>query len=605
MSRRSVSIAAERTAFYLLVVLVGLLVSRRLIDIEAPLSATILAIVIGTLLLGAQLLRPTDERSWAPSRSWVTPREATIAVAGLVVVGMVLRLYALGRPSFWFDEAITTNAAIGLLETGRPTFPSGFTYWRGITHTLLVAGSLAVFGISEWAARFPSVLAGIATIPVTYLFGRELGNRRIGLTAAVLVTFLTWEIAWSRQARMYQLLQLAYGIALLGLSRVDRTGLRDPVTLGLIAGGILGAAVTNRIGLILFPVAVGYLAVHQVTSRDRIVRHDWLIVAGVVVGAIALELIGPGPIDAAQTVLATEVDHLNRYRHVTESTLGPIYFLGLAGLGLTYRHWKHGVLLSLALVPPLWILIFHTHLFAMRYLYFAVPILAVIIGVTIEFVIEQTETLAQWTAAASNDTGRRLRGANARLPTVLTATALPVVLAAVVMAPGLTIVPQAGYALGPNAPQPDFAAAHAYVTANNQPGDALVAGWTAPALYYHGHVDYWLAHDLTSANRRWTNDDNVEIYAGATPIENATELRAVIDCHQRGWLVIDDIVHQKLNDDERAILSNLTAHDVEANGMYVYSWRSTGPCDADPATSSALEPLERSGERTTTNRWLA
>jgi hypothetical protein len=110
--------------------------------------------------------------------------------------------------------------------------------------------------------------------------------------------------------------------------------------------------------------------------------------------------------------------------------------------------------------------------------------------------------------------------------------------------------------------------------------DILVASWTAPALYYQGRVDYCLVHDLTSADRTWTTADGVEIYAGAIPVENATELRAVVDCNRRGWLGIDRIVHRKLTSDEHAVLANLTAHEVEADGMFVYSWDRSGRCPA-------------------------
>jgi hypothetical protein len=347
--------------------------------------------------------------------------------------------------------------------------------------------------------------------------------------------------------------------------------------------------------------------IHQLAARQRIERRDWVIVVAVVVAAVALELVGTGPIDAARTVLATQIDHLDRYRRVGESTLGPVYFLSLVGLGLTFRHWKHGLLLSLALVPPVWILTFHTPLFAMRYLYFAVPILAVAVGLVVEFAVEQTGHLRRWVESASGSVGRWRPAPRARRPVGALSTAIPVGLAVLLLLPSLTVVPAAGYELGPNAPQPDFASAYAYVDANDRPDDVLVAGWTAPALYYHGRVDYWLAHDLTSADRTWTTDDGVEVYAGAVPVENATELRAVVGCNPRGWLVIDGIVRRKLAADELAVLSNLTAHEVEADGMYVFSWRGDGDCpdEADGPSSASLGRLERPGERATASRWSA
>ena len=47
--------------------------------------------------------------------------------------------------------------------------------------------SFAVFGQNEFAARFPCALCGLLTILVTYLIGRELFNRRVGVISAVMV----------------------------------------------------------------------------------------------------------------------------------------------------------------------------------------------------------------------------------------------------------------------------------------------------------------------------------------------------------------------------------------------------------------------------------
>lgn len=590
-TRRLVSESAERVATYLLLVLVGFLVARTALEVQPPVNVEIFAAVVGVAFLGAQVIRPQNGGWSRASRTGLSARQATLIVAGLAVIGAGLRLYALGRPSFWFDEAITTNAAIGLLEHGRPMFPSGAVYWRGFPHTLLVAGSLAGFGVSEWAARLPSVLAGVATIPVVYWLGHEVGNRRVGLVAAGLVTLLTWEIAWGRQARMYQLLQLAYALALVGLARVDRTGLRDRVTLGLIGGGTLLGALAHRIGLVLFPVAVGYLALQLWYRGEGLDRRSVAVVAGVVLVAVGLELLGTGPLAVTRTVLATDINHVGRYQGVVRSTLPVVYLLAVVGLGLSFRYWPHGLLLALALFPPLWILLFHTELFATRYLYFAVPILAVSVALVLEVGIEQAGALARYLGSRSQRIDRGFGTIRTRVPTAVLATGLPAVVALLVVLPSLTLVPQAGYALGPNAPQPDFKTAHSYVDSHDQPNDVLVAGWTAPALYYHGSVDYWLVHDLTSAGDGWTTAEGREVYTGAEPLPNASALRRVIYCHPGGWIVFDRIVRRKLDDETVAVLSNLTVHETGASGMYVYSWARTGTCPGDPGeSSSARQP---------------
>lgn len=619
-SRRSIGESVELVATNLLFVLVVLLVLRQLVGLSLPFDPETFALVVAGSFVVAAVVRPSscsadgedDDVNW-------TSRTVVFVLLGLCTAGAVLRLYALGEASFWFDEAITTNAAIGFLEHGRPRFPSGVVYWRGFPHTILVAASMAVFGVSEWAARLPAVVFGVATIPVVYVLGRELGNRRVGLVAAVLVTFLTWEITWSRQARMYQQLQFFYALALVGLARIDRTGLVDARTLGLVGGGTILAAWTHKIGLVLVLVSIAYLATHLWRGGDGWVSdqlgrsqggrdpvgqngdgpdrrgHNWRrrgawgpIVVVVAIGAI-LELVGTGPVTVARTVLATDVVHFERYRAWVSAEFGILYYLALVGFGVSFRRIRRGLLLALAVVPPVWVLAFHTRLFATRYVYFAVPIAVVFVGLVVDVGVARTREIVRssvdWRSDA-NPFRRRLASLTRDdVPTVLTA-----VVVVLLVSPALTVVPQAGYAVGPNTPQSDFASAYEFVDANERPGDVLVAGWTAPALYYHGRVDYWLVHNLSGASRDWTAADGREVYSGATPVSRPSELRDVVDCTRRGWIVLDRVVTGRMDPDMRAVVTNLTAHETGADDVNVYSWRGTDQCP-----EAAIEPTDPAG----------
>src|SRR5437762_4537855 len=54
------------------------------------------------------------------------------------------------------------------------------TYWT-------VAASMLVFGRNEWAVRLPLALAGISGVWASYLWGRALGGRRVGLRSALIL----------------------------------------------------------------------------------------------------------------------------------------------------------------------------------------------------------------------------------------------------------------------------------------------------------------------------------------------------------------------------------------------------------------------------------
>src|SRR6266513_2983593 len=50
-----------------------------------------------------------------------------------------------------------------------------------------VAVSMSVFGPNEWAVRLPLALAGLSGVWMSYLFGRALGGRRVGLWSALIL----------------------------------------------------------------------------------------------------------------------------------------------------------------------------------------------------------------------------------------------------------------------------------------------------------------------------------------------------------------------------------------------------------------------------------
>ncbi|MDD4498692.1 MAG: glycosyltransferase family 39 protein, partial [Methanosarcinaceae archaeon] len=132
----------------------------------------------------------------------------------MLTIGFFLRIKDVGTPSLWFDESISSIAALAILEKGMPIFDSGFFYGRAILNTFFIATSFKIFGVNEFAGRLPSVFFGTLTIYLVYVIGSKWGNKRVGILAALLLAFSVWEIAWSRQARMYQQLQFFYILSL-------------------------------------------------------------------------------------------------------------------------------------------------------------------------------------------------------------------------------------------------------------------------------------------------------------------------------------------------------------------------------------------------------
>src|SRR5207247_1213703 len=80
------------------------------------------------------------------------------------------------------------------------------------------------FGLGEGGLRSLSALFGVATIPVAYLIGRELGSRGAGLITAALVAVNPMLIWYSQEARAYALLVLLTAVSFLFFLRFRRSG---------------------------------------------------------------------------------------------------------------------------------------------------------------------------------------------------------------------------------------------------------------------------------------------------------------------------------------------------------------------------------------------
>ncbi len=133
--------------------------------------------------------------------SFIEKNALKIAIA-FGVVALSIRLYRLGFLSLWVDEYMHALAAV------KGQFKHGEN--NGIILTWLDTIFAAIFGHNEFAMRFPVALLGAALVPAVYVLGNRIANKKVGLMAAVLVTFSLYFIFWSRVDRPYGLVGTFY-----------------------------------------------------------------------------------------------------------------------------------------------------------------------------------------------------------------------------------------------------------------------------------------------------------------------------------------------------------------------------------------------------------
>ncbi|MGD0863844.1 MAG: glycosyltransferase family 39 protein [Candidatus Limnocylindrales bacterium] len=140
----------------------------------------------------------------AEARSAATSRRviSVVGLAVLVVFAAALRGAFLGDQQLFRDEAtswyLASHSLGDMLRLGaQETFPP--------LYIALLKCWMAVFGDSEAAIRSLSVVAGIATVIVTWRWARDALGETEAWIAGIVVAFSPLLVGNSRDARMYSL----------------------------------------------------------------------------------------------------------------------------------------------------------------------------------------------------------------------------------------------------------------------------------------------------------------------------------------------------------------------------------------------------------------
>ncbi|MGH8287280.1 MAG: ArnT family glycosyltransferase [Steroidobacteraceae bacterium] len=168
-------------------------------------------------------------------------------LVAIVAIGGALRAWELGAVGLHGDEETMAMPTMHIVEHGSPILPSGMFYPRALAQLYLMAGSVLLFGESEWAFRLPSALCGTFLIVLAYFVGRRFLAPAWNLVFAATVAFLPALIVDSQSARMYIFLTASIAAMLVLVFRWERTGR---------LGALAGAFVALLVGLQFHSLAV-------------------------------------------------------------------------------------------------------------------------------------------------------------------------------------------------------------------------------------------------------------------------------------------------------------------------------------------------------------
>ncbi len=134
-------------------------------------------------------------------------------ILGIVfIVGLLLRIICLGSAPTGFtpDEASQGYTAFSLLKTGKDewgipwpiTSFRAFADYRAPLQTYLMIPSIAIFGLNEFAVRFPSAIFGSLAIILLFFLAKALfpKQEKVAIFASLFLAISPWHLQFSRMA---------------------------------------------------------------------------------------------------------------------------------------------------------------------------------------------------------------------------------------------------------------------------------------------------------------------------------------------------------------------------------------------------------------------
>lgn len=192
-------------------------------------------------------------------------------VLALTLLGVAVLFTNLGGPRLWDrDEPRNAGCALEMRDRGEwvvPWFNGELRVHKPILLYWLILNAYAMFGVSEFSARFWSATLAIGTVLLTYAIGQRLAGPRVGFWAGlILLTTLMFDVA-ARAATPDSVLIFCVTLALaafvLGEFPASTTGrewrrpLRMGTALGMYAAMGLAVLAKGPVGAVLPTAVVG------------------------------------------------------------------------------------------------------------------------------------------------------------------------------------------------------------------------------------------------------------------------------------------------------------------------------------------------------------
>lgn len=232
----------------------------------------------------------------------------------IIIFALALRLFNLSTnpPGLNWDEVSMGYSAYSILETGRdewgvqfPILFRSYGEWKSPVYIYLVVPFIKAFGLNAWGVRLPAAIFGVLAVYLTYLLGKRLYSKEVGLWASFLLAVSPWHLMLSRPA-------FEAGVALtLILAGIYLFLQKKPIVASLILGLSLHTYHSAKIVVPFILLYFGYILFRKIELKKIIIS---VLILGIFVYPIAVDFVtGRSQKRFAQVGITTDAELTERF----------------------------------------------------------------------------------------------------------------------------------------------------------------------------------------------------------------------------------------------------------------------------------------------------
>lgn len=418
------------------------------------------------------------------------------------------------------DESYSIALARAIADHSYPLLDSGNIIWRDPLFHYLLAAITAITGTTEITTRILSVVVGVAACGLLYLIAKKLFSHRVGIIILLLSATSYWEIAWSRQARMYILLQFFFWLTVYLYLRWEEK--QTLVRFIPIMGAATATIATHLFGIFVIPTLLCAFALQKTIQRAKTHPLQFIIgyvaaIAGIIVAAVATVRLLMDQQAVNYWMQYSYYFATHHWATLAFATLG--LFVGLKTYSLRHTLW-----LWTLIITSMGIFSYGITLLQYRYLFFVWPVVMLFAAVGIHRIVARR----RWYLA------------------------IPIV--ALLLCSGeYIVVPQSHVLLESDAPygrsgyksftpQPDFRAAYEEIAKRNP--DILITPYPTITRLYRDRNDAAAIYiDLTGLDG---GGETEERYSGV-PYLTKKQLKKIVEDKKHGIILIDYFARRRMD----------------------------------------------------------